>query len=161
MRTTNVIDVSSFFYFEATGDSDQADKFTDPNVAGTDRYPDDEDAESCSCDLLLDENFPLFVNGCNRNRIGELDDVDGCDSSSVVDDDEEDGDEAHSYSRWSSNKKKKKERKKDVNIKNKINNIGVGVEERKKKSSESVDSSQNVLSEREKNRLFWETCLAS
>ncbi|KAL5793041.1 hypothetical protein ACOSP7_001635 [Xanthoceras sorbifolium] len=142
----NVVDVSSFFFFEATGDS-EADHFNDPNVAAIDHNRPDDDAESCSCDLS-GGYFPSVTD----------DHVNGCDSRSCVDDEEEEGEEegeeAHSYSRWSCEKKKKKKKKKEKEKKKKQ-------VERDKKSSVSVDSAEEIMSEKEKSRLFWETCLAS
>ncbi|KAJ0052150.1 uncharacterized protein LOC116108858 [Pistacia vera] len=123
MDVKNVFDVSSYFFFEATGDS-EADVVVDPNIVTAINHEDD-DAESCSYIL---SGFP-FV--CDVNN--------GFDAQAVhVDDEVEEGEEVHSYRTWSSQEQN-------------------GISGDKK----SNDSSEKVMSEMEKNKLFWETCLAS
>ncbi|WRX09575.1 hypothetical protein QQP08_002062 [Theobroma cacao] len=138
IKNHKVVDVSSFFLFEATGDS-EAGCF-DPAMAVINHAEDDDDddddhddAESCSCDT---SDFVPSVRGLNCLE----------DKANVDDEDEEDGEvveqqkEVHVCEKWSNDQR-----------------IGVAKEQ---KSAGSVDSTKS-LNEMEKNRLFWETCLAS
>ncbi|XP_044492755.1 uncharacterized protein LOC123216402 [Mangifera indica] len=123
MDEKNVFDVSSYVFFEATGDS-EADVVVDPNIVTAVKHKDD-DAESCSHNL---SGFP-FV--CDVNN--------GLDAQAVhVDDEVEEGEEVQSYRTWPGEEQNRPPGDKKKN-----------------------DSSENVMSEMEKNKLFWETCLAS
>lgn len=117
----NLVDVSSFLFFEATGDSELDS--VDPNVSITTFSQHDDDAESCSYDSsdFHTAHDEVINDSCCHHF-----------QACIIDDNVEEGDEAHSHIRD------------------------------EKKSSVSVDSSHEELpSEMEKNRLFWETCLAS
>ncbi|KAL9435777.1 hypothetical protein AB3S75_021944 [Citrus x aurantiifolia] len=141
-KNNNVVDVSTFFIFEATGDS-EAD-FDDPNKAATaaatttttiDRDNDDAESTCSHDDDLPADNFP-FVNDKDEANGRYYDNVQVC-----IDDKEEEGEEAHSYHpAWPQ-------------------------EQHNKKSSghtNPVDSDhEELMSEMEKNKLFWESCLAS
>lgn len=141
-KNNNVVDVSTFFIFEATGDS-EAD-FDDPNKAATaattttttiDRDNDDAESTCSQDDDLPADNFP-FVNDKDEANGRYYDNVQVC-----IDDKEEEGEEAHSYHpAWPQ-------------------------EQRNNKSSghkNPVDSDhEELMSEMEKNKLFWESCLAS
>ncbi|GMN38150.1 hypothetical protein TIFTF001_007387 [Ficus carica] len=130
----NVVDVSSFFLFEATGDSESCSK-SDPDIAedGEDSVShDDDDAESCSWDPA--DRGPSIGDSMDGGDAIDQESWNGGDDECDRDDD------------------------------------GGGVEEEtggtfgRRKSEVSVDSTTTEfesLNEMEKNRLFWETCLAS
>ncbi|XWS46739.1 hypothetical protein CRYUN_Cryun14cG0093900 [Craigia yunnanensis] len=131
-----VIDVSSFLLFEATGDS-EAGCF-DPAMSVI-NHAEDDDAESCSCDTTSD-----FLPGVRKLNSLE-------DKATVDDDhheDEEDGEVVE--------QKEVRVYKKCRDDHQRIN----GVAKEKKSSAVSVDSTK-TMNEMEKNRLFWEACLAS
>lgn len=146
MEGNNVVNVSSFFLFEeATGDSDETNHNSKPTTANDNIgvAMDDDDAESCSWDLSDSHN--------------QLDDDDGHDD--VHDDhkerrkEEEDGDEEEDAEISSAYNQKWDEKR----------SIGISIDNHQK-SSVSVDSTKDdfeSLNEMEKNRLFWEACLAS
>lgn len=131
----NVLDVSSFLLFEATGDSEDD---CDPIMGdiGRDIAMADDDAESCSYDLS------------DSPRVEELDD---CDLQQYVHDkykeddghEEDEDQEGHSYQIWGGEH--------DWKL------TGCS----KKSRGPSVDSSKELMTEEEKSRLFWEACLAS
>ncbi|XP_022771045.1 uncharacterized protein LOC111314187 [Durio zibethinus] len=138
---SKVFDVSSFLLFEATGDSEAG--FFDPAVSVVNHAEEDDndDAESCSCDTTSD-----FLPG-----VRELDSLENK-LANVGDDDhhedEEDGEvveqeEVHLYKKCRDDQR--------------INGV---VAKEKKLSAVSVDSTK-TMNEMEKNRLFWEACLAS
>ncbi|XVF32677.1 hypothetical protein REPUB_Repub17cG0103300 [Reevesia pubescens] len=134
-----VVDVSSFLIFEATGDSETG--FFDPAMSVINHAENDnDDAESCSCDTTSD--FLPGVREVNSSLEDKENDGD--------DDYEEDGEvveqkEVHLYKKCRDDNRQR------------INGGGVA-KENKKSSAVSVDS---TLNEMEKNRLFWEACLAS
>ncbi|KAM3687552.1 hypothetical protein ACJW31_10G084000 [Castanea mollissima] len=147
MNLENVVDVSSFLLFEATGDS-EGDCNTikgggDDKIGQDIAMADDDDAESCIFDL---SDFP---------RVSEVDDSDiqpcvhddddddggGDDDDDEEEDEDEDKDEVLSY--------RKSTGKQDWKL------MG------HQKSSVSVDTSKDSMNEAERSRLFWETCLAS
>lgn len=141
-KNNNVVDVSTFFIFEATGDS-EAD-FDDPNKAATatatattiDRDNDDAESTCSHDDDLPADNFP-FVNDKDEANGRYYDNVQVC-----IDDKEEEGEEAHSYHpAWPQEQH---------------NNKSSG------HKNPPVDADhEELMSEMEKNKLFWESCLAS
>lgn len=142
------VDVSSFFLFEATGDSEAEAGCFDPAGAMSviNHDEDDGDAESCSWDTTSDfirelnrlEDRPNIVVGEDE----EDDDGDRDGDGEVVDQKEP---VCHLY---------KKCRDDDGLSKSKL--------EKKSSRSVSVDSTQTqTMNEMEKNKLFWEACLAS
>ncbi|EXC34672.1 hypothetical protein L484_020441 [Morus notabilis] len=130
----NVVDVSSFFLFEATGDSESCSK-TNPDERVSDL--DDDDAESCSWDST--DRCPSngdsmdSVDAIDRNCSND-DEDDECDR-----DEEEEGSDPVQRRTWSGSGERRK------------SNVSV----------DSTTKSFESLNEMEKNRLFWETCLAS
>lgn len=133
MGTKNVVDLSSFFLVEATGDSEVD---FDPNLAIIDLA--DDDAESCSCDVSEDSCVG-DLNGCE---------VEGC--ANVVDDQEEEQEQ----------EQEKEKEKEEIHVYHSW--TGEHTETTaKQKSCVSVDSTNESMNEMEKNRLFWEACLAS
>ncbi|KAG2693544.1 hypothetical protein I3843_08G097600 [Carya illinoinensis] len=138
----NVVDVSTFLMFEATGDSE--DDFYPTVGDHRDMFVSmaDSDAESCSFDLS------------DSSKVFDLDDC--CDDPQAYhvhnkyDDNDDDGpfeeeEEGHSYPAWNG---EHNEYWKPIR----------GA----KKSSASVESTKELMmTEEEKSRLFWETCLAS
>ncbi|GAV79069.1 hypothetical protein CFOL_v3_22534, partial [Cephalotus follicularis] len=87
-RKDNVVDVSSFFRFEDTADSEDFDA-TNMEAAATMDH-DDDDARSCSYDFSNPPCVCEYIKGCKVQAcVGDDDDVD--------DDREEEGEEAHSY----------------------------------------------------------------
>ncbi|XP_022728246.1 uncharacterized protein LOC111283869 [Durio zibethinus] len=137
---SKVVDVSSFLLFEATGDSESGCFDPAISVINHDEDGDDDnDAESCSCDTTSD-----FL-----HRVRELNSLE--EKVNVGDDhheDEEDGEvveqkEVCAY-------KKCRDDYQNIN----------GVAKEKKPSTVSLDSTK-TKNEMEKNKLFWEACLAS
>ncbi|GMY16525.1 glutamic acid-rich protein-like [Fagus crenata] len=144
MNVVNVVDVSSFMLFEATGDS-EADSNTILGDIGQNISMADDDAESCSYDLS-DDSYRASELDCDIQSYVHVDyDDDEDDDEDDDDDDEEheedDEEEVHSYQRWTS--------KQDWKL------MG------HQKSSVSVDTSKELMNEAERSRLFWEACLAS
>ena len=151
MDVKGTVDFSSYILFEATGDS-EAD-FVDPNLGGYgDEFArvgddhdhghgndhDDDDALSCSYDRSD------ACNAAEANWGGECCDAD--------DDEEDDGDDV----------KKEGEEEKDVVYGTSYcDEDDEMLQEEHHKSFVSFDSNQGSVDEREKNRLFWEACLAS
>jgi len=144
------MDVSSFFLFEAMGDSEEDLCDTiHPMIMG-DRQGDniaamaEDDAESCSYDLSdspgVDELHDCdLLQACVDD---ECDDDDDDDDDEEEEAEEEEEEEGHSYPAWAAEHNWK---------------LAAG----RRKSSVSVDSSEELMDEEEKNRLFWEACLAS
>ncbi|KAK8633734.1 hypothetical protein V6N13_014572 [Hibiscus sabdariffa] len=138
---SKVIDVSYFLHLEATGDSEAG--YFDPAASSVINraQDDDDDAESCSCEI--DTTSDLL------HMVTELDySLDH--GPNVVDDHEDDGDgevvdqEVHCHEKC----------RYDPCI------HGIIAKESKKPSVVPVDSTK-TMNEMEKNRLFWEACLAS
>ncbi|PON57207.1 myelin transcription factor-like protein [Parasponia andersonii] len=146
----NTVDASSFFVFEVTADSESCTQ-SDSAVSGAGESSvaalDEDDAESCSFDYRTDQFRPFdsdslsgdeFVIDSEYLEEGEFDDG--------TDEEEEDETTSHPVHRkWSRTGE-------------------IGVPEGNHKSVASVDSTTKEfesLNEMEKNRLFWETCLAS
>ncbi|OMO77823.1 hypothetical protein CCACVL1_14784 [Corchorus capsularis] len=145
-NNNKVVDVSSFFLFEAIGDSEAGCNF-DPAIAVSDEDgddDDDDDAESCSCDTSDYYNLRAPV----RNQVNGLEEI-----RADVDDQEEyeeDGEVVdqkmevhHLFEKCRNNQR--------------VNGV---VAKNQQKSVVSVDSSK-PMNEMEKSRLFWESCLAS
>ncbi|KAF4382889.1 hypothetical protein G4B88_021672 [Cannabis sativa] len=122
----NAVDLSSFFLFEVTDDSEFCSKFDSEDTSVS---LDEDDAESCSWGISADDDRLYASIGYEHDSIGE--------EEFVIDYLEEDEDETTSdpaYRKWSSGE---------------INNI------------DSTTKEFESLNEMEKNKLFWETCLAS
>ncbi|KAK8521830.1 hypothetical protein V6N13_021910 [Hibiscus sabdariffa] len=136
-RRSRAVDVSSLLLFEATGDSESGCNF-DPVVADTNnREDDDDDAESCSCDTVLP---------C----VSEIDSLENRFANADDDDDDDDGvveqREVQMYKKCC----------RDDRV-----NGGFVAKDKKTSSDVLVENSNQTLNEKEKNRLFWEACLAS
>ncbi|XVE77706.1 hypothetical protein DITRI_Ditri13aG0084400 [Diplodiscus trichospermus] len=142
---SKVVDVSSFLLFEATGDSeagcfDPAAMSVTHHAEEEEEEEEEEDAESCSCNGTSE-----FSPGVRQHNSLEEKAKGGDDHH----EDEEDGEvvdqkEVGVY-------KKCRDDHRQIN--------GVAKEE-KASSAVSVDSTE-TMNEKEKNRLFWEACLAS
>lgn len=146
MDEMNVVDVSSFMLLEATGDS-EVDSELNMDVAadhGADD-DDDDDAQSCSCDLL-DYCGPEF----DYDHLGHAHDQDlHFDHDDHFDDDEDEGEVIDQD--WTHDD-------------NDDDDDQVGLSSTAKAGlhkKSSVDSNMELMNEMEKNRLFWEACLAS
>ncbi|KAK4357311.1 hypothetical protein RND71_022921 [Anisodus tanguticus] len=158
-RSSTFVDVSSFLLFECTGDSEFDSKFystSDPMDSYTlnpshQRFLEDDDAQSCNEDMDLDYHIENEDNNddnddddvdslscsrdLNRKRVGWNSDMEDEDEDEDEDDDDE-GDAVEQ--RWMN----------DVN--------------RCKKSKSNVSSVDCELkNQKDKDKLFWETCLAS
>ncbi|KAB2069159.1 hypothetical protein ES319_A08G078900v1 [Gossypium barbadense] len=133
--TNKVVDVSYFFHLETTGDSEAG--YFDPAISVINHDEDDnDDAESCSCDDATTSESDLLhvVNYSLDHKANVGDDH--------HEDEEEDGEVVDQNG---------------VHLCKKCIN-GVVVKQNKKASAVSFDSTMNEM---EKNKLFWETCLAS
>ncbi|KAH1107192.1 hypothetical protein J1N35_010960 [Gossypium stocksii] len=148
-RRSKVVDVSSFLLFEATGDSESGCS-SDPamvDISHDDDGDDDDDAESCSCDTAPDVVHGVReVGGSLKNKFANV--VEGADDEDDDDDDDDGVVEQKEVQLY----------KKSCRDDERIKGVGVGKE---KKSSSSAENSSETMNEMEKNRLFWETCLAS
>ncbi|XVF21873.1 hypothetical protein REPUB_Repub12eG0127000 [Reevesia pubescens] len=146
---SKIVDVSSFLLFEATGDSEAG--YFDPAMSdfinhADNNDDDDDDAESCSCDTTTSDFLLPGVGNQLNYGLEDKANVDGDDHH----EDEEDGEVV--------------EQQKEIHLYEKCRDdqrINGGVANEKKSSSAvSVDSTK-TMNEMEKNRLFWEACLAS
>ncbi|KAK8654299.1 hypothetical protein V6N13_128270 [Hibiscus sabdariffa] len=135
-NNNKVIDISCFLLLEATGDSETL--CFDPAMSVVDDDDDDDDdAESCSCDTPGVRELNELEQKVN---VGEEDDEEEEEEEGkVVELQKEPG--LHKNCRDGSDHQS-------------FNGVGKG----KKPSSASVDSPETL---NEKNRLFWEACLAS
>ncbi|XVF80543.1 hypothetical protein PTKIN_Ptkin15bG0082100 [Pterospermum kingtungense] len=124
-----VVDVSSFFLFEATGDSEAG--YFDPAMSVINHAIAQDDAESSSCDTTTSNILP---------DVREVDNSLEVDNDDDHHEDEEKGDQ--------------------VVDQKEVDRHEPGVPKQNKSSSVSVDSTQS-MNEMEKNKLFWEACLAS
>ncbi|XWS36230.1 hypothetical protein CRYUN_Cryun20dG0067500 [Craigia yunnanensis] len=131
-----VVDISSFLLFEATGDSETG--CFDPAMSVI-NHAEDDDAESCSCDTTSG-----FLPG-----VRELNSLE--DKANIGDDHHEDEEDGEVVEQKEVRVYKKRR------VDHQRNN---GVAKEKKLSAISVDSTK-TMNEMEKNRLFWEACLAS
>ncbi|GFZ13692.1 hypothetical protein Acr_23g0020770 [Actinidia rufa] len=138
MDEKNVVDMSSFMLFEATGDSEADSElnmadvkpYDHMDVVADDDDHDDDDSESCSCDLL-DCGPIVELDEFDDENLAHAHDED----HHVYGDDDDDDDEVMMSSMVKDGQHKKSK--------------GCG------------DSAMELMSEMEKSRLFWETCLAS
>ncbi|XP_021612154.1 uncharacterized protein LOC110614798 [Manihot esculenta] len=136
MDTKKVVDLSSCLLLEDSGDSEVD---FDPNLPfNKDLAAADDDAQSCSCDVS--DNFYSCVTDLNA-----CSEVEQASVHHVVDDfkeeeEKEEDQQLHGYQEWA--------------------NGHLGLPENQK-SCVSVESTNEPMNETEKNRLFWETCLAS
>ena len=137
------IDVSTFFQFEVTGDSESCSN-SDSGSGESSVVLDEDDAESCSWDST--DQYPTVIDSDSTN--GEEVVIDREYLEEEFDDlDEEDETTSDPvYQKW-------------------CGTTGdIGVAKGHYKSGVSVDSTTKEfesLNEMEKNRLFWEACLAS
>ncbi|GMI73780.1 hypothetical protein like AT3G62990 [Hibiscus trionum] len=131
---SKVVDLSYFLHLEATGDSEAG--YFDPSMPAVINHDQNDDAESCSCEYDTTSDLLHMVIEFNYS----LDD-----DANVGGDDEEDGEVVDQEVRLY----------KKCRYDPCINGI---VAKESKKSS--VDST-GTMNEMEKNRLFWEACLAS
>ncbi|XP_011015206.1 PREDICTED: uncharacterized protein LOC105118851 [Populus euphratica] len=136
-RMKKSVDVSSFLLVEATGDSEVD---SDPNMTFVDLVDDDDgDAESCSCDT----SYHSCVNGVYI----EVEEYHV--NYNVVDEEQEEQEQ------------EKQQQDKGVHVyQSRVDHGHAGLP-MKQKSCVSVDSANESMNEKEKNRLFWEACLAS
>ncbi|XP_020226645.1 uncharacterized protein LOC109808175 [Cajanus cajan] len=131
MERKQPLDFSSYFYFEASGDSEQDD--CDPPTMG-----------GYACDISM------AVGGYHDDN----DDALSCnyDGSAA----ELDQDEGHSYC---NEEHDDDEKRSDIYGMSYCDDDGM--QEEQMKSYVSFDSRQEFVDEMEKNKLFWEVCLAS
>ncbi|KAJ6723513.1 GLUTAMIC ACID-RICH PROTEIN-LIKE [Salix koriyanagi] len=136
-RVKNSVDVSPFLLVEAAGDSE-----VDSGPAtSTTVVADDDDAESCSCDT---SDHSCVINGAfSEVEAGRA-------NCNVADDDHADKEE-----------EEEEEVEEGVEVcQSWCGQVHVGLPV-KQKPCVSVDSGNESMNEKEKDRLFWEACLAS
>ncbi|KAJ6680240.1 GLUTAMIC ACID-RICH PROTEIN-LIKE [Salix purpurea] len=137
-RVRNSVDVSPFLLVEAAGDSE-----VDSGPAtSTTVVADDDDAESCSCDTSDHSSVSDVINGaCSEVEAGRV----NCNvayKEEVEEVEEEEVEEGVEVCQsW-------------------FGQVHVGLPV-KQKPCVSVDSGNESMNEKEKDRLFWEACLAS
>ncbi|XP_054804448.1 uncharacterized protein LOC129307494 [Prosopis cineraria] len=130
-------DVSRFMLFEATGDSEaDGDAIMDDQSDGADGDDDDDDAESFSYEGSESHNWDL-VDQQLRGHTPCVADAE-CEHPDGKKNDEEEAD-VHGTSYCDDDE----------------------IQKHQHRSSLSVDSAQQLMDEMEKNRRFWEACLAS
>ncbi|KAL3359314.1 hypothetical protein AABB24_016063 [Solanum stoloniferum] len=159
-NSTSLVDVSSFLLFESTGDSefdsnfcsttsdDPIDSLITLNSSHR-RFLEDDDAQSCSYeDMELDFKID---NDDNNDDDGDVDtysrsssDFNRWNSDMEVEDEDEDEDDGSVVEQgWMNNGVNRCN-----NLKLKSNVCSVGVD-------------SELKSQKDKDKLFWETCLAS
>lgn len=169
MNDSNVIDVSGFFLFEATGDSSEVlSSVLDEDSAAADHEWGEDDAQSCSgrvfgevddagrddevksvssC-LRLEENYEYEDGICDAAGGGGGNETD-------EEDDGGDDDDEEVNQRWiMSVKRGKKEQ-------SKMWPLGVVRTRRRIKPKKSKACNLEMMSEKDRDRLFWEACLSS
>uniref|UniRef100_A0A5B6YUN0 Uncharacterized protein n=1 Tax=Davidia involucrata TaxID=16924 RepID=A0A5B6YUN0_DAVIN len=154
MDLRNVVDVSSFLHCEATGDS-EADSDLNMGAVSTDMDVAEDDAQSCSCDL----------SDCARViEFDHFDDDDGDDLEYVHDDDDDDDDyddddeeeeEEVINQYWAGDDKVAPPSKAPGLV------TCTAAAGQRKKSRGCIDPTKELMNEMDRNKLFWETCLAS
>ncbi|XP_021906861.1 uncharacterized protein LOC110821361 [Carica papaya] len=132
----NVVDVSSFFLFEGTGDS-EIDFDHHPTMASTEtRDHADDDAESCSyTHVSFSDSGSIVTEFSDCTFKGFFDEKDVGNYREEKDEEVEDQEEVNSYQTVDSSRKKT-----SVNV---------------------IDSVKKLMNEKERSKLFWEACLAS
>lgn len=161
----NVADVSSFVLVEATGDSESAAGYSN-RAAGDDIDDDDDDAESCICDSYDSGEIMRSGHCGDRNaEVGEEEEEEeeGTNSSSVLrvdGDGDGDDDEEGEVSR-SMNIYQKKRSHEQMRMSSCIASTASAPENGRKRHAVIEDSRKEMMNEMERNRLFWEACLAS
>ncbi|CAK9175883.1 unnamed protein product [Ilex paraguariensis] len=150
MARRNVFDVCPFLLFEVTGDSEVD---SDLNMVGTIIEEDrvevaEDDAESCSCELDDDVRLNEFDDSDhNREHDHGNDHLHENDKEAA---EKEEGEVINQD--WTG----------DKGVLSSTNSISKFVMARKRKKSEvCVDKTLEVMNQRDRDRLFWETCLAS
>ncbi|XP_010244669.1 PREDICTED: uncharacterized protein LOC104588434 [Nelumbo nucifera] len=140
MEWRQAVDASAFFLVEATGDSDST--HCDPLfAAGLEVLsPPDDDAESCTLDSCNGTGTDCVD---NTVCVDELNDFGGEESKDGNGDDDVDEYEDDGFGLSDKIASEAESRMKDKDAK-------VG-----------VDADGELMNEMEKNRLFWETCLAT
>lgn len=132
-RSSVAVDVSRFFLFEVTGDSSEVIN----SSVGEDYWADD-DAQSCSCDTSDVQSVRLFCGGDDDDDDGEVDRLGSSrcvgqeeGSDSQNEGEDDDGDEVNQS------------------------------QNRQQKESSKQSGSVELVNEKDRDRLFWEACLAS
>ncbi|XP_059625363.1 uncharacterized protein LOC132268548 [Cornus florida] len=148
MAGRNVVDVSSFLLFEATGDS-EAD--SDLNMVAMTMEVDvaDDDAQSCSCDSSDCTRVIEFDDDCDDDLDYELHTSDSDDDDES---EEEEDQEAIDHRDWTGDSKLVPPN----TVRGLVTAAGL-----QKTSRTCVESTMEMINEIENNRLFWEACLAS
>ncbi|XP_031121136.1 uncharacterized protein LOC116024381 [Ipomoea triloba] len=128
------VDISRFFLFEVTGDSSEV-----VSSSVTEDFWADDDAQSCSCDSSDAQSIRLFSG--EEERLGSSCCVENGGEEEEDEEDEEDGDEVNQSE----------------------NRGGVGPLQKQNESSSKVQGGGSVelVNEKDRDRLFWEACLAS
>ncbi|XP_061342550.1 uncharacterized protein LOC133288757 [Gastrolobium bilobum] len=131
MDRKDPMDFSSYIHFEATGDSEVD---CDPNLGGY------------ACEIARvggdDDALSCSYDGSDTCNAAELNGYESCDAGDHDDDEkkeDEEKDEVYGISYCEDDE----------------------MQEGDQKSFVSFDSGQELVDEMEKNRLFWEACLAS
>ncbi|KAJ7977485.1 WD repeat-containing protein 55-like [Quillaja saponaria] len=137
METKKSMDVSCFMLFETTGDSEvNCDPIKDglgcEFVKWADYDYDHDDDDAESCSYDVCES---------SNIVGELNGCESCDADDESDGEKNEEEGEISDQTWYGDDHDQKPEHQET--------------------SDSVDSSPEVLNETEKNRRFWEACLAS
>ncbi|XP_010413211.1 PREDICTED: uncharacterized protein LOC104699583 [Camelina sativa] len=127
----NVVEVSTFLLFEASGDSEshhQEHGHEGDDAKGREDHGDD--AESCRCETSTSQRTSRST---NLDPVGQEEEEEAEVAGENEDHDDGEG-EVNSYRRWP---------------------------ERTDRDSSLTGSDERLISEIEKNRMFWEACLAS
>ncbi|XP_028762301.1 uncharacterized protein LOC114720772 [Neltuma alba] len=135
MDMKGTVDVSCYLRFEATGDSEAScDPIKDPNIACRISICDDDDAQSCCYDSSESVNSDQLINGYepDEKRIEDEDEEEVCVYGTTYREEEEEDDDDDDC---------------EIQVQKKVRVCG--------------DSGPKKMDEMEKNRLFWEACLAS
>ncbi|KAH7862368.1 hypothetical protein Vadar_003811 [Vaccinium darrowii] len=175
MDEKNVVDVSSFMLFEATGDSEADSELNMASVDasyGRDVEPDygdhddddddedDDDAESCSYNWL--ESKPIFeLRDPRGQRDHNGDDDDDDDEKSANDQDWANVDDDRGNSHDGQEHHHVDDGDDDDDDDDEVVMKSTAKTRQHKKPRLCADSTMGLMNEMEKSRLFWEACFAS
>nr|GMD15607.1 putative uncharacterized transmembrane protein DDB_G0290641 [Ipomoea batatas] len=162
MNDGNVIDVSGFFVFEATGDSSEVQSSVLNEDYSADHEWGDDDAQSCSgrdFGEVDDADEVKRVSRClSFEENYEYGDDDICDAAGggneteEDDDSDEDEEEEEVNQGWIMRVKRSKKLMRPLGVVRTTTRI---------KSKKSKVCNLEMMSEKDRDRLFWEACLSS
>nr|GLL30648.1 uncharacterized protein LOC111379583 [Ipomoea trifida] len=161
MNDGNVIDVSGFFVFEATGDSSEVQSSVLNEDYSADHEWGDDDAQSCSgrdFGEVDDADEVKRVSRClsfeeNYAYGDDICDAAGGGNETEEDDDSDEDEEEEVNQGWIMRVKRSKKLMRPLGV--------VRTTTTRIKSKKSKVCNLEMMSEKDRDRLFWEACLSS